>query len=322
MDQFDCDVLIAGGGPTGVTLAVLLARRGVKVFVAEKDAKIYPLPRAAHIDHEGMRILQEAGAAEAVISTCRRASRYEFRNARGEVLLCFEGSDRVGPGGWPGANMIHQPSVEAALRAQLKLPAGYRLSLEGEAQAQQAASKRILLHSTLILLVVTLLLYGCFRSLRLALMVLINIPLALMGGLVLTWWMIGNISIATLVGFIAVGGVAARNGIMMISHYLHLMREEGEAFGWPMVERATQERLVPVLMTALSAGIAIVPLVLAAGEPGKEILHPVAVVIAGGLITSTLLSLIFVPVCYLYVDRFESWIARRFRPKTAPAPAE
>lgn len=119
MDQFDCDVLIAGGGPTGVTLAVLLARRGVKVLVAEKDAKIYPLPRAAHIDHEGMRILQEAGAAEAVISTCRRASRYEFRNARGELLLCFEGSDRIGPGGWPGANMIHQPSVERALRASL-----------------------------------------------------------------------------------------------------------------------------------------------------------------------------------------------------------
>ncbi|MBU6394426.1 MAG: bifunctional 3-(3-hydroxy-phenyl)propionate/3-hydroxycinnamic acid hydroxylase [Sphingomonadales bacterium] len=117
--SFDCDVLIAGGGPTGVTLAVLLAKRGVKVIVAEKEGAIYPLPRAAHIDHEGMRILQEAGAADAVMATCRRASRYEFRNARGEVLLCFEGSDRIGPGGWPGANMIHQPSVELALRASL-----------------------------------------------------------------------------------------------------------------------------------------------------------------------------------------------------------
>ncbi|WP_421846587.1 bifunctional 3-(3-hydroxy-phenyl)propionate/3-hydroxycinnamic acid hydroxylase [Novosphingobium sp.] len=116
---FDCDVLIAGGGPTGVTLAILLAKRGVKVIVAEKEAEIYPLPRAAHIDHEGMRILQEAGAADAVMATSRRASRYEFRNARGEVLLCFEGSDRIGPGGWPGANMIHQPSVERALRASL-----------------------------------------------------------------------------------------------------------------------------------------------------------------------------------------------------------
>lgn len=117
--SFDCDVLIAGGGPTGVTLAALLAKRGVKVIVAEKEGEIYPLPRAAHIDHEGMRILQEAGAADAVMATCRRASRYEFRNAKGDVLLCFEGSDRIGPGGWPGANMIHQPSVEQALRTSL-----------------------------------------------------------------------------------------------------------------------------------------------------------------------------------------------------------
>ncbi|WP_298170406.1 bifunctional 3-(3-hydroxy-phenyl)propionate/3-hydroxycinnamic acid hydroxylase [Novosphingobium sp.] len=116
---FDCDVLIAGGGPTGVVLAILLAQRGVRVIVAEKAGDIYPLPRAAHIDHEGMRILQEAGAAEAVMATCRRAARYEFRNARGEVLLCLEGSDRTGPGGWPGANMIHQPSVERALRSSL-----------------------------------------------------------------------------------------------------------------------------------------------------------------------------------------------------------
>lgn len=115
-----CDVLIAGGGPTGVTLAILLARRGVSVIVAEKEPSIHPLPRAAHIDHEGMRILQEAGAADAVLSTSRRAARYDFLNARGEVLLRFEGADRIGPGGWPVANMIHQPSVEAALRQSLE----------------------------------------------------------------------------------------------------------------------------------------------------------------------------------------------------------
>lgn len=119
MDRFDCDVLIAGGGPTGVTLANLLAMRGVKVIVAEKDAEIYLLPRAAHIDHECMRILQEAGVAERVLATSRRASRYDFLNARGKVLMRMEGADRIGPGGWPVANMIHQPSVEAALRAAL-----------------------------------------------------------------------------------------------------------------------------------------------------------------------------------------------------------
>lgn len=119
MEQ-DCDVLIAGGGPTGLTLAILLARRGLKVIVAEKEAAPYPLPRAAHIDHEGMRILQEAGAAEDVFATSRRVARYDFLNSRGKLLLRFDGVDRIGPGGWPGANMIHQPSVEAALRRSLQ----------------------------------------------------------------------------------------------------------------------------------------------------------------------------------------------------------
>ena len=118
-EKFDCDVLIAGGGPTGVTLAVLLARRGVKVIVAEKEAAVYPLPRAAHIDHEGMRILQEAGAADDVMATSRRAANYDFLNARGALLMRFSGADQIGPGGWPIASMIHQPSVEAALRRSL-----------------------------------------------------------------------------------------------------------------------------------------------------------------------------------------------------------
>ncbi|MEN9393474.1 MAG: hypothetical protein RLZZ104_1817, partial [Pseudomonadota bacterium] len=118
---FDCDVLIAGGGPTGVTLAILLAQRGVKVIVAEKEAAIYPLPRAAHIDHECMRILQEAEVADEVMATSRRASRYDFLNAKGEVLLRFDGAEQIGAGGWPVANMIHQPSVEAALRRALSV---------------------------------------------------------------------------------------------------------------------------------------------------------------------------------------------------------
>jgi 3-(3-hydroxy-phenyl)propionate hydroxylase len=118
-ERIDCDVLIAGGGPTGVTLAVLLAQRGVRVVVAEKEADIYPLPRAAHLDHEAIRILQEVGVAGEVMATSRRSPRYDFLTAAGEILLRFEGSDRIGSGGWPAANMIHQPSVEAALRRRL-----------------------------------------------------------------------------------------------------------------------------------------------------------------------------------------------------------
>lgn len=117
--EHDCDVLIVGGGPTGVTLGILLAKQGVRTIIAEKEPGIYPLPRAAHIDHEGMRILQQAGVADAVMATCRHTTRYDFLNAKGEILLRFDGSDKIGSGGWPAANFIHQPSVEHALRAQL-----------------------------------------------------------------------------------------------------------------------------------------------------------------------------------------------------------
>jgi len=186
---------------------------------------------------------------------------------------------------------------------KVKLPPGYYVSFEGEFQSQQQAAKRIAFSFAMIVVVITLLLYGYFRSVALSLLVMLNIPLALMGALALTWQLIDNISIATLVGFIAVGGVAARNGIMMVSHYLHLMKHEGESFTLAMIERGTLERLVPVLMTALSAGIALIPLVLSAHEPGKEILHPVAVAICGGLVSSTLLDLAVTPTLFWLIGR-------------------
>jgi Cu/Ag efflux pump CusA len=108
----------------------------------------------------------------------------------------------------------------------------------------------------------------------------------------------GTLSIATMVGFITLTGIAARNGIMMISHYLHLMEHEGEKFDLKMIVRGTQERLVPVLMTALTAALALVPLVIAAGQPGREILHPVAVVIFSGIFSSTLLDFIVTPLVF------------------------
>ena len=187
--------------------------------------------------------------------------------------------------------------------AKVKLPEGYFITFEGEFLAQQEATQRIALFSAIVFVAVFLMLYGYFRSASLALQVLVNIPLALMGGLAFTYFKLNNISIATLVGFIAVGGVAARNGIMMISHYLHLMTHEGEGFTRRMVIRGTLERLVPVLMTALSAGIGLIPLVLAADQPGKEILHPVAVVIVGGLISSTFLDMAVTPAMFWLLGR-------------------
>lgn len=188
--------------------------------------------------------------------------------------------------------------LEEKVRTGVTLPEGYFISYEGDFRAEQAAAKRIALLFGAVLLVIVLLLWSYFRSLILAFQVLLNLPLALMGSLALTWWLVGNISIATLVGFIAVGGVAARNGIMMISHYLHLMKHEGEGFTQAMIERGTLERFVPVTMTALSAGIALIPFVIAMGEPGKEILSPVAICIVGGLVSSTLLDFAVTPAVF------------------------
>ena len=117
--DYDYDVLIAGGGPTGITLAVLLGQSGLSVLVVEKEPEIYPLPRAAHIDHEIMRIFQQVGIADQLMTTCRHADRYDFLNAKGKILLRFDGSSAIGKGGWPAANMIHQPSLEKALRDRL-----------------------------------------------------------------------------------------------------------------------------------------------------------------------------------------------------------
>src|SRR6187401_186089 len=121
-------------------------------------------------------------------------------------------------------------NLQRQVRETVQLPSGYFLSFEGEFKSQQEASRRIAIFSGLVLLMIAFLLYGYFRSASLVAQVLINIPLALMGSLTLTWLLINNISIATLVGFIAVAGVAARNSIMMLSHYLHLMKHEGEGF--------------------------------------------------------------------------------------------
>lgn len=192
-------------------------------------------------------------------------------------------------------------------------PEGLRLSVEGEYESRRASGRMIALASAGALLLAAALLYSHFGSLALTAQVMVNIPLAALGGLVATWWLLGDISVATLIGFVAVAGIGARNTIMMIDHYLHLLRHEGEKFSMEMVIRGSQERLAPVLMTALAAGIALVPLLLAAGEPGKELLHPVAVVIVGGLISSTLLDIALTPTVFHHFGKDGALLAMKRR---------
>ena len=230
----------------------------------------------------------------------------DVREAKGPNVIFREDSQRryalaIKPTARDVSSLVERLKKE--VKEKIKLPEGYFVKFEGEFQAQQDATRRIALFTAIILVVIGFLLYGYFRSPFLAIQVLCDIPLAMVGGLVFTYFKLNNISIATLVGFIAVAGVAARNSIMLISHYLHLMQHEGESFTKQMVIRGTKERLVPVLMTALAAGIGLIPLVLAADQPGKEILHPVAVVIVGGLITSTLLGLGVTPTVFYTFGR-------------------
>ena len=189
--------------------------------------------------------------------------------------------------------------IQKAIAPTIKsLPSGYYPTYEGQFQSQQSASQAIGALFAVSLLGVFLVLYTLFRTVNLALQVMAALPMAFIGSvaaLVLTGQ---TVTIAAMVGFISLAGIASRNGVLLLQHYLHLVEYEGESFTKDMIVRAGLERLAPVLMTALTAGIALVPLVLAAGEPGKEILYPVATVILGGVISSTMLDFFVHPALF------------------------
>lgn len=178
------------------------------------------------------------------------------------------------------------------------LPPGYYPTYEGQFQSQQSASQMIAILFAVALLGVFLVLYTLFRSINLALQVMAALPMAFIGSVAALVWTGQTVTIAAMVGFISLAGIASRNGVLLLQHYLHLVEYEGESFTKAMIVRAGIERLAPVLMTALTAGIALVPLVLAAGEPGKEILYPVATVILGGVISSTMLDFFVHPALF------------------------
>lgn len=216
----------------------------------------------------------------------------------------------------PGADT---GKIVAAIRGVIdtaKLPEGFYARIEGTFQAQEEASRTIGVLSLLSLALVFAILYSRYRSVALALIVMGNVPLALVGSVIALWLADQPLSVASMIGFITLTGIAARNGILKISHTINLAVQEGMPFGRDLVVRGSLERVTPVLMTALSAGVALVPLLIDAATPGKEILHPVAVTIFGGLISATLLDAVLTPILFL---RFGKTPLERLRQETASA---
>jgi len=186
---------------------------------------------------------------------------------------------------------------------ELSFDPGYYPEFMGEYAARQASQRRLIALAILSMVGIFLLLQLDFRSWKLAFLVFFTLPFALVGGVGGTMLEGGILSLGSLVGFVTVLGIAARNGIMLVSHYRHLEEQEGEEFGPALVMRGSEERLAPILMTALATGLALVPLILGGNKPGHEIEYPMAVVILGGLITSTILNLFLLPPLYARFGR-------------------
>ncbi|MFN8445746.1 MAG: efflux RND transporter permease subunit [Caldilineaceae bacterium] len=203
--------------------------------------------------------------------------------------------------------------VDAGI-ATVEFPLGYHPEVLGDYAERQGATQRIYWAGLAAILVIYFLLRVSLGNWRLATMSFISLPMAMVGGVLAAYLISGGvISLGSIVGFLTILGVAARNGIMLISHYQHLEDEEGEPFGLSLVIRGARERIAPIMMTALTAGLALVPLVIAGNIPGHEIEHPMAIVILGGLVTSTLVNLFIVPSLYLL-------LGNRHKPNTPTAP--
>lgn len=199
------------------------------------------------------------------------------------------------------------------ITSEMDLPSGYVIRVDGTFQAQEQATRTIALLSLVSLALIFLVLYSRYQSAVLSTIILMNIPLALIGSVVALWIAGQPLSVASMIGFITLAGITARNGILKISHYINLAVLEGETFGRDLIIRGSLERLTPVLMTALAAGLALIPLLIGADQPGREILHPVAVTIFGGLVTATIIDTVLTPLLFLRFGRkpLEALVADR-----------
>jgi CzcA family heavy metal efflux pump len=261
------------------------------------DVHVWSIPSARNsvtdvqelpIDTPGGDQIRLEQVADVQVAPTPNAIERELQSRRIDVGANVEGRDL--------ASVVSD--VEDRLE-RVDFPREYHAEVLGESTELNAAQDRLLLFGIGAAIAIFLLLQAAFGSLRLAILTFLLLPMALVGGAIAVWLGDGVLSLGSLVGFLTVFGIAARNGILMISHFQHLEREEGEPFGPELVLRGAKERLAPILMTASATGLALVPLAVAGSIPGHEIEHPMAIVILGGLATATLLNLFVLPSLYL-----------------------
>lgn len=238
------------------------------------------------IDIDGTRSVRLGDVADVRVGSMRNAIAHHAGSRKLDVTVALD----------EGADLGAVATAIDEIVATLELPAGQHAEALGEHRARSDAQRTILSVGAFSLFVVFLILVADFRSLRMAGLVMVSLPMALIGGVLVTAATGGIVSLGTLVGLVTVLGIASRNGILLVSHYRHLEEEEGVPFGRELLVRGACERLAPILMTALSTSLALVPLALGGDTAGHEIEHPMAVVILGGLVSSTLLNLFAMPV--------------------------
>jgi CzcA family heavy metal efflux pump len=283
------------------------------------DVHVWSIPSARNsltdvqelpIDTPSGRQIRLDQVADVRVAPTPNAIERELQSRRIDVGANVEGRDLQSVVG----------DVEDAME-DVKFPVGYHADVLGESTELNAAQDRLLLFGAGAAILIFLLLQAAFGSLRLAVLTFLLLPMALVGGVLAVKLGDGILSLGSLVGFLTVFGIAARNGILMISHFQHLEREEGVPFGPALVMQGAKERLAPILMTACATGLALVPLAVAGSIPGHEIEHPMAIVILGGLVTATLLNLFVLPSLYLKFAKPRKWRAPAVAEAAAPAPA-
>jgi Cu/Ag efflux pump CusA len=204
-----------------------------------------------------------------------------------------------------GGNVAGFVNIARQRIARLALPPGVYVEFSGAAQEQARSQRDLLVHAIIAGIGIVILLSIVMQNYRNLLLVLVNLPFALVGGILIALATGGNLSLGSLVGFVTLFGITLRNSIMLISHYEHLARVEGEEWNWHIALRGASERLAPITMTALVTGLGLLPLAVGNGSPGREIEGPMAIVILGGLVTSTALNLFVLPTLALRYGKFE-----------------